>query len=102
MYITLKEAKAHLNIDDELFKEDDGYILTLIEMAEDALSGEINRSLSDCLDERTGELASSLRHAIKLLVGTAYNFRESITVQNVRSIPFYDQLIAPYRKHAIG
>lgn len=102
MYITLKEAKQHLNIDDDFFKEDDPYILSLIEMAEMALSGELNRPLGDCIDPRTGDLAASLKHVVKMLVATAYNFRETITVQNVKNLSFYDLLIAPFRKYSIG
>lgn len=101
MYITLKEARKHLNIDDDFFTEDDGYILALIEAAENAVAFDIDRRLSDCIDSRTGTLFPSLRQAILMLIGSAYNFRESITVQNIKSVPVYDLLLTPYRKYSI-
>ena len=36
MYVTLEETKKHLNID-ESFKDDDVYINSLVQVAEDAV-----------------------------------------------------------------
>ena len=41
MYVTLCEAKKHLLVDNS-FKDDDEYILALIDIAEDAVSININ------------------------------------------------------------
>ena len=37
MYITVDEAKKHLNIDDS-FRDDDAYISALIQVAEDSVA----------------------------------------------------------------
>lgn len=101
MYITLKEARKHLNLDDEFFTEDDDYILTLIEAAENAIGNEINRPLSECVNPATGDLYASLKHAVLMIIGSAYNYRESITVQSIKDVPLYDLLIGPYKRHSI-
>lgn len=46
MYITLNQAKKHLQID-ESFTEDDNYILMLITVAEDSVSQHLDIALSD-------------------------------------------------------
>ena len=46
MYITINQAKKHLQID-ESFKEDDEYILMLIKVAEDSVSQHLDIALSD-------------------------------------------------------
>ena len=48
MYVTLKLAKKHLNIDDS-FTEDDNYITSLIKVAEDAVAKNENIALKDMI-----------------------------------------------------
>lgn len=102
MYITLDEAKRHLNLTDDFYTDDDQYITTLIMAAENAVSNAIDRPLEHCVDPTSGGLYPSLRHAVLMLIGSAYNFRESVTVQNIKSVPIYDMLLAPYRRHSVG
>ena len=102
MYITLSESRQNLNITDDFFTEDDCYISSLILAAEKGVENFIDRPLESCVDRHTGELGASLRQAILMLVGSAYNFRESITVQNIKTVPIYDMLLAPYRRHSVG
>lgn len=102
MYITLKEARKHLNLDD-YFKEDDGYILNLIETAEEATSARLNRDLRELVDPKTGELSRVVRQMVLLLVGTWYSQREAAGTQSVRAYPLaFDFLGDMYRKHVIG
>lgn len=103
MYITLKEAREHLNITDEFFTDDDRYILSLIAVAEDAVEKRLDRSLGDCVDSRTGELAPAVRQSVLLLIGTFYNQREATSVQNVKEVPLtFGFLSDLYRKHSVG
>ena len=46
MYVKLEEAKKHLLLDDS-FKDDDLYILGLIDVAEDAVARNLNLKLDE-------------------------------------------------------
>lgn len=93
MYITLKEARRHLNLDD-YFHEDDGYILSLIEACEDAVAKRLNRPLARCVRPETGELEGSVRQSVLLLIGTYYNQREATSPQQVREVPLAFDFLA--------
>ena len=86
MYITLAEAKKHLNLDD-FFVDDDRYILSLIPVCEEAVSKRIDSPLSHMVDRATGELSPTLKHAILLLLGTYYSQREATSPQTIREVP---------------
>ena len=101
MHITLKDARRHLNIDDETFTDDDGYILSAIEAAEGAVSGDLDRPLGECVDPRTGELAAPLRQAVLLHVGSLYSHRESVGTLTLKGNPLYDMLIGPWRRQSV-
>lgn len=95
MYITLEEAKAHLNVGHD---EDDVYITSLIETAEEQLANCINRPLSEVLKD-DGTLPAPLRHAIKILVAKLYAYREGDALGNVRDASFtLANLFMPYRR----
>ena len=49
MYVTLEEAKKHLNIDDS-FKDDDSYINSLILVAEDAIEKNTDIALNEQME----------------------------------------------------
>lgn len=91
-----------MNLTDDFFTDDDAYIVTLIEAAEGAVANDIDRPLKECIDPVTRELFASLRHAILMLIGSAYSYRESVTVQNVKNVSIYEMLISPFRKQSIG
>lgn len=91
MYVTLQQAKKHLNIDDS-FTDDDNYILQLIQVAEDAVSKNTNIALSEMVDG--GTLPPSIIHSILLLVGNFYNNREATSYSVPSEVPFaYKYLI---------
>lgn len=83
MYITIEDLKKHLNVD---HSEDDSYIEELAEVAEDAVAEYLNRSLSEFADD-SGNLKASVRHAIRLLVGTWYANRESVAFASPSVMP---------------
>lgn len=83
MYITVEDLKKHLNVD---HSEDDDYIEELAEVAEDAVAEYLNRPLTDFVDD-VGHLKASVRHAIRLLVGTWYASRESVAFASPSVMP---------------
>ena len=82
MYITVEDLKKHLNVD---HSEDDDYIGELSEVAEDAVAENLNRPISDFVTD--GKLKASVRHAIRLLVGTWYASRESVAFASPSVLP---------------
>lgn len=82
MYITVEDLKKHLNVD---HSEDDAYIGELSEVAEDAVAEYLNRPISDFVTD--GKLKASVRHAIRLLVGTWYASRESVAFASPSVLP---------------
>lgn len=97
MYITLNEAKHHLNLD-EIFNEDDNYILDLIKVCEDAVEKRMGRRLDTCLDESTGELYPSVKHTILLLISTYYNQREATSNITISKVPLTFDFLADLNK----
>jgi len=92
MYLTLDKAKKHLNIDTD-FIEDDNYIMSLIEVAENVVERHIGYNLSDKLDD-DGCLPKGLEHAMLLMIGTFYNSRESVTFGSGSELPLgYNYLL---------
>lgn len=86
MYITINQAKKHLQID-ESFKEDDEYILMLIKVAEDSVSQHLDIALSD-LVQNDGRLPSSVIHSILLMIGNLYANREPVSFTTVAKVPY--------------
>lgn len=83
MYLTVEDLKKHLNVD---HSEDDVYIGELAEVAEDAVAEYLNRPIADFVDD-SGKLKASVRHAIRLLVGTWYASRESVAFATPSVMP---------------
>ena len=85
MYVTLEEAKKHLNIDDS-FKDDDSYINSLILVAEDAIEKNTDIALNEQLEGC--KLPPSVIHSILLLVGNLYANREATTYSCISDVPY--------------
>lgn len=100
MFITLEQAKKHLNID-ATFKDDDSYIEQLIEVAEDTVEKNCNIALGE--QGEGGELPPSTYHSILLLIGNLYNNREATTYSNIQEVPYaYKYLVNLNRNFTIG
>lgn len=96
MYITLTEAKNHINVDFD-FHEDDNYIMGLIKAAEEAVSLRIDRKLSDTLIDE--QLPDSIRHAVLLLMANWYANREPIALTSANPMPYTFDFLADLNKH---
>lgn len=97
MYITLENAKKHLQIDDN-FTDDDSYITGLIQVAEDAVSQHLDIALEDLAVD--GVLPSAISHSILLMVGNLYATREPIVYGTVTKVPYtLDYLLGLYKHY---
>lgn len=75
-YLTLEEIKHQCIIESE-FKEDDTYLEALGDAAEDFVQAHINCMLDDVTADNGGELPSSLRQALLIIVDYLYDNRGS-------------------------
>lgn len=95
MYVTVDDLKKHLNIDHD---EDDAYISDLEEVAEDAVRTYLQTDLTTYVNGE-GNIKPSIRHAIRLLVGTWYANRESVTYAQPHQLPdALTALLLPLKK----
>lgn len=87
MYITLDEAKKHLNVESD-FTEDDEYISSLIEVAEAKVAAELClKSTDDLKTLRGGEvIPPPIKQAIMLTIGLYYNNREEVTASQTHTL----------------
>ena len=98
MYVTLYEAKKHLLVDNS-FNDDDEYILALIDIAEEAVSININIPLDSITVG--GELPPAVKAAILLLVGNLYANIEPVAFTSVNKVPYtFDYLISLYKNYS--
>ncbi len=80
----IRDIKKHLNID---FDDDDAYLLTLLKAAEQAISSYVNRPMTDFQDAE-GDMEPAVLHAVRLLAGTWYANRESVSYGSPSDIPY--------------
>lgn len=99
MYITLSNAKKHLQIDQD-YKDDDEYIIMLIQVAEDAVESNLNIPLASLLKD--GVLPKSIYHSILLMIGNLYANREPVSFTTATKIPYtLEFLLATYKHYYI-
>lgn len=96
MYTLLKDAKKHLQIDDD-YKDDDRYIQFLIDVAEDAVAKRINDPLEAIIGD-DGLLPASVRHCILIIIGNLYANRESIAYGSAVEVPHTLEYLAGFNK----
>lgn len=93
MILTLEDIKRHLNVD---FDEDDTLITSMIEAAEASIEQSIGVPLADIV---TDGFPNDLKHAIRILTATFYEYREGFTNGKIQQVPFtLSHLISPYRR----
>lgn len=98
MYVEVRTAKKHLNLDDS-FQEDDNYILLLIEAAEQAVSLHIDKPLVE-LEDSKGMIPPAIFHSILLLVGNLYAVREPVSFTTAIKIPYtLDYLLGGFKSY---
>lgn len=92
-FLTLDEAKKHLVVE---HSDDDAYIETLVDAAEQAIENYLERELDEILIG--GYLPAPVKHCIKLYIGTLYNNRESVVYTSVNTLPVLALLLHGYKK----
>lgn len=98
MYIQLDQAKDHLRIEQD-WLDDDEYILSLIEIAENAVRVHTNESFESIAEKNGGCIPPPLFQAALLMVGNLYQNREMVGTK-VHELPFnYQYLIDLYRNY---
>lgn len=97
LYVSIEEAKSHLNID-PLITQDDEFIKNISEVAQDAIETYLNRPLIE-LESSPGKLRAAVNHAIKLMIGSLYNNRETSSPTKMVEVPYtVSFLLDPHRK----
>ena len=92
MEITLDELKQHLNIEKE-WNGDNQYLQSLL----DAAKVVVQKHICDSIDGKSeGQLP--LAHAVKLLVGTWYMNRESLSNLN-KANHSYEYILSLYKNY---
>lgn len=92
MEITIDELKQHLNIERDYHGED-SYLQSLI----DAAKVVVQKHICDSIDGKSeGQLP--LAHAVKLLVGTWYMNRESLSNLN-KANHSYEYILSLYKNY---
>lgn len=96
-YLELSRIKEHLNIDKD-FTDDDLYLESLGDVAEQIVERHIDRKLDDFDDSN---VPAPVLHACLLLVGNFYNNRESVSNLKQNEIPLsYRYLLATYKNYS--
>lgn len=99
MFITIEQAKQHLNLDRD-FNVDNEYIIHLIQTAESAIAKRLNvKSLSKLVNPNSGGLPEDVIHAILLLIGDWYSSRETFTFNSVGKLPYTFDFLADLNKN---
>lgn len=91
-------AKQHLNLEAD-YVEDDMYLQTLIEVAEQAVTVHVNEELEKLVDEE-GNLPKPLLQAMLLMIGNLYQNREMVAPMKITALPYnYEYLINLYKNY---
>lgn len=99
-YVTLAQAKKHLNID-ESFTDDDAYISTLIEVAVDSAEKHVDIEFKKEFGEDS--LPTPIYQAILLHIGTLYANRESVAEKAMSKVEHtYEYLLSLYKVYSVG
>ncbi len=99
MYVTLSQVKQHLQIDKD-FKDDDNYLITLVQVAEDAIESNLNIPLASLLKD--GVLPKAVFHSILLMIGNLYSNREPVSFTSATKVPYtLEFLLATYKHYYI-
>lgn len=98
-YVTLHRLKQHLNIEDDVFEEDD-YLNHLLDVAEATVEQHICQPLEG-LEDGNGYIPKPLEQAVLLYCGTLYASRENVAFGgSPQNVPFtYDYLLSMFKNY---
>lgn len=100
MYVTLEEAKRHLQVDED-YNGEDLYINSLIDAAEVVVADHIKYdSLAIAFPD--GSVPLPVKHAILLMIGSLYANREPVAFAQSYEVPLsYGYLLGPYVNYGV-
>jgi uncharacterized phage protein (predicted DNA packaging) len=96
-WLNLNLIKAQIRMEPDFTLEDD--LLTMYgESAEKTVLDVIQRDYTEVM-EKWGETPKPLVHASLLLVAQSYQNRETVSMQNMYTVPYaFDMMVKPYMK----
>lgn len=95
--VSLELFKQHVRADD--FAGDDAYLSHLLQVAEEWVIGETNRSLTELETMNGGEFPLPLVHAVMMVAGHWYNQREGVGGVQMHEVPYsLKALVKPWTK----
>ena len=100
-YLQLDEIKKHCNID-STFTDDDEYLESIADAAEEVVSKYIDFPL-ESLEDGNGDIPKALKFAMLLWIGTIYMQRESISSGGMATVPHSLELLCDlYRDYKLA
>lgn len=98
-WLNLNLIKAQIRMEPDFTLEDD--LLTMYgESAEQIVLDVIQRDYTEVM-EKYGTVPTPLVHASLLLVAQSYQNRETVSMQNMYTVPYaFDMMVKPYMKLA--
>lgn len=99
-YIQLYQVKKHLNIDDD-FKDDDEYLVDLINVAEQMVQTHIDDKLDEIAKANNNSLPMPLVQAMLLFIGNLYANRESVAFASSSEVPLsYNYILDGFKNYS--
>ena len=96
-FLTFDQIKAQLRLDDQQALDEHDLLELYGEAAEDAVLNTCNRTMEDIV-ELYGMVPKALVQAGLMLVAQSYQYRESVSPQNLNAVPGFEMQVRPYIK----
>lgn len=96
-FLKFDQIKAQLRLDDQQALEEHDLLELYGEAAEDAVLNTCNRTMEDIV-ELYGNVPKALVQAGLMLVAQSYQYRESVSPQNLNAVPGFEMQVRPYIK----
>jgi hypothetical protein len=97
-WLTLKQIKAQLRLDDQQAYEEHDLLEMYGESAEETVLELCNRTYDE-IQATYGGTPKNLVHASLMLVDMSYQYRSPASMQSISLVPYtFDMLIKPYIK----
>lgn len=98
LYVSVDDLKVQVNLVRE-YRDEDEYLLELLEVAEVSVEKHIQQPLAEFVDE-AGKLNPMLRHAIRIIAAHFYANREPVAYGQPHIIPYtLEYLLQPFKKY---
>ena len=96
-FLTSDQIKAQLRLDDQQALDEHDLLELYGEAAEDMVLNTCNRTMEDIV-ELYGMVPKALVQAGLMLVAQSYQYRESVSPQNLNAVPGFEMQVRPYIK----